>query len=192
MGPLLLSRLLSLNDTQSGVLNLVFKIADDNGYLLLDLKDLRSMVQFVGENADQFRVQYGNVSTASIGAIQRNLIALEEQGGAEFFGEPALSIDDLIQTDQNGKGVINILSAEKLFHSPKVYATFLLWMLAELFDNCRKYDPRTSDILLLKPIVLKMLGIEMIEQVRLIRSSWQVSICHPESAGPAGHCPGAA
>jgi hypothetical protein len=148
MGPLLLSRLLSLNDTQSGVLNLVFKIADDNGYLLLDLKDLRSMVQFVGENADQFRVQYGNVSTASIGAIQRNLIALEEQGGAEFFGEPALSIDDLIQTDQNGRGVINILSAEKLIHSPKVYATFLLWMLAELFEQLPEVgDPQKPKLI---------------------------------------------
>jgi DNA helicase HerA-like ATPase len=103
MGPLLLSRLLNLNDTQSGVLSLVFKIADDNGYLLLDLKDLRSMVQFVGENADQFRVQYGNVSTASIGAIQRNLLALDEQGGAKFFGEPALSIEDLIPTDHSGQ-----------------------------------------------------------------------------------------
>ena len=135
MGPLLLARLLNLNDTQSGVLSLVFKIADDNGYLILDLKDLRSMVQFVGENAEQFRVQYGNVSTASIGAIQRSLLTLDEQGGEKFFGEPALSIDDLIQTDQNGKGVINILSAERLIQSPKIYATFLLWVLAELFEQ---------------------------------------------------------
>ena len=178
MGPLLLSRLLNLNDTQSGVLSLVFKIADDNGYLLLDLKDLRSMVQFVGENADQFRVQYGNVSTASIGAIQRNLLALDEQGGAKFFGEPALTIDDFIQTDQKGKGMINILSAEKLIQSPKVYATFLLWMLAELFEQLPEVgDPQKPKLVFFfdeahllfedTPDALK----EKIEQVlRLIRS----------------------
>jgi uncharacterized protein len=135
MGPLLLGRLLNLNETQSGVLSLVFKIADDSGHLLLDLKDLRSMVQFVGENSVRFRVRYGNISTASIGAIQRNLLVLQEQGGELFFGEPALTIDDLIQTDQNGRGVVNILSAEKLIHSPKLYATFLLWILAELFEQ---------------------------------------------------------
>jgi DNA helicase HerA-like ATPase len=178
MGPLLLSRLLNLNDTQSGVLSLVFKIADEDGYLLLDLKDLRSMVQFVGENADQFRVQYGNVSTASIGAIQRNLLALEEQGGAKFFGEPALSIDDLIQTDQNGKGIVNILSAEKLIQSPKVYATFLLWILAELFEQLPEAgDPQKPKLVFFfdeahllfedTPDALR----EKIEQVvRLIRS----------------------
>ncbi len=178
MGPLLLSRLLNLNDTQSGVLGLVFKIADDNGYLLLDLKDLRSMVQFVGENADQFRVQYGNVSTASIGAIQRNLLALDEQGGARFFGEPALTIDDLIQTDQSGKGMINILSAEKLIQSPKVYATFLLWILAELFEQLPEVgDPQKPKLVFFfdeahllfedTPDALR----EKIEQVvRLIRS----------------------
>ena len=178
MGPLLLSRLLNLNDTQSGVLSLVFKIADDNGYLLLDLKDLRSMVQFVGENADQFRVQYGNVSTASIGAIQRNLLALDEQGGAKFFGEPALTIDDFIQTDQSGKGMINILSAEKLIQSPKVYATFLLWILAELFEQLPEVgDPQKPKLVFFfdeahllfedTPDALK----EKIEQVlRLIRS----------------------
>ena len=135
MGPLLLGRLLELNDTQAGVLNMVFKIADDNGLLLLDLKDLRAMVQNVADNADQFKTQYGNISTASAGTIQRNLLALESQGGDKFFGEPALNLADLIQT-QTGRGVVNILAAEKLMQkSPKVYATFLLWMLSELFEN---------------------------------------------------------
>jgi DNA helicase HerA-like ATPase len=135
MGPLLLSRILSLNDTQSGVLNLVFKIADDNGLLLLDLKDLREMTRFVGDNAADFKTEYGNISTASIGAIQRNLLVLEEQGGDRLFGEPALNIQDLLQTDANGKGMVNILSAERLMQSPKVYATFLLWLLAELYEQ---------------------------------------------------------
>src|SRR6478735_9562203 len=135
MGPLLLGRLLSLNDTQEGVLNMVFKIADEGGLLLLDLKDLRSMLQYVADNADQFKTQYGNVSAASAGAIQRNLLALESQGADKFFGEPALNFDDLIQT-QGGKGVINILAAEQLMQkSPKVYATFLLWLLSELFED---------------------------------------------------------
>jgi hypothetical protein len=124
-----------LNDTQDGVLNMVFKIADENGLLLLDLKDLRSMLQYVANNADQFKTQYGNISAASAGAIQRSLLALESQGADKFFGEPALNLDDLIQT-QSGKGVINILAADKLMQkSPKVYATFLLWMLSELFEN---------------------------------------------------------
>jgi uncharacterized protein len=135
MGPLLLGRLLELNDTQEGVLNMVFKIADENGLLLLDLKDLRSMLQYVADNADQFKTQYGNISAASAGAIQRNLLALESQGADKFFGEPALDLDDLLQT-QGGKGVVNILAADKLMQkSPKVYATFLLWMLSELFEN---------------------------------------------------------
>jgi DNA helicase HerA-like ATPase len=135
MGPLLLARLLELNDTQEGVLNMVFKIADENGLLLLDLKDLRAMLQYVADNADQFKTQYGNISAASAGAIQRSLLAMESQGADKFFGEPALNLDDLIQT-QGGKGVINILAADKLMQkSPKVYATFLLWMLSELFEN---------------------------------------------------------
>ncbi len=134
MGPILLSRLLNLNDTQAGVLQLVFKIADDNGLLLLDLKDLRAMVQHVGENAKTFTTEYGNVSAASVGAIQRGLLALEEQGGDSFFGEPMLDINDLIQTD-GGKGVINILAADKLMASPRLYSTFLLWLLAELFEQ---------------------------------------------------------
>jgi len=134
MGPLLLSRLLNLNDTQEGVLQIVFRVADENGMLLLDLKDLRSMVQHVGDNAAQFRTQYGNISAASIGAIQRGLLALEDQGGDQFFGEPMLDIADLMQT-QDGRGVVNILAAEKLMNAPKLYATFLLWLLAELFEQ---------------------------------------------------------
>jgi hypothetical protein len=135
MGPLLLARLLELNDTQEGVLNIIFKIADENGLLLLDLKDLRSMLQYVADNADQFKTQYGNVSAASVGAIQRSLLALESQGADKFFGEPALNFDDWLQT-QGGKGMINILAADRLMQkSPKVYATFLLWMLSELFEN---------------------------------------------------------
>ncbi len=134
MGPLLLGRMLDLNETQSGVLNLVFKVADDNGLLLLDLKDLRAMLAYVGENAKQFTTDYGNVSPASIGAIQRGLLALESQGGERIFGEPMLNIADLIQTDR-GRGVINILSADRLMQSPKMYATLLLWLLAELFEN---------------------------------------------------------
>jgi hypothetical protein len=134
MGPLLLGRMLDLNETQSGVLNLVFKVADDNGMLLLDLKDLRAMLAFVGENAKQFTTDYGNVSTASIGAIQRGLLTLESQGGEQIFGEPMLNIADLIQTDR-GHGVINILSADQLMQSPQMYATLLLWLLSELFEK---------------------------------------------------------
>lgn len=135
MGPLLLARILNLNEIQSGVLTLVFKIADDNGLLLLDLKDLRAMVQFVGDQAEKFKTQYGNISAASVGAIQRSLLTLEEQGGDKFFGEPALNIQDLMQADSSGKGMINILTADKLMQSPRVYATFLLWLLSELFEQ---------------------------------------------------------
>ncbi len=134
MGPLLLSRLLMLNDTQSGVLNIVFRIADDNKMLLLDLKDLRAMLSYVGENARSFTTQYGNISAASIGAIQRGLLNLEDQGGDLFFGEPDFNIYDFLQTEQ-GKGVINILAADKLLNSPKLYATFLLWMLSSLYEE---------------------------------------------------------
>jgi DNA helicase HerA-like ATPase len=133
MGPLLLGRMLGLNDTQAGVLNIVFKIADDNGLALLDLKDLRSMLQFVGDNARDFTTEYGNISTASVGAIQRGLLQLEEQGGDKFFGEPMLTIDDFMQT-VDGKGAVNILAADKLLNAPRLYATFLLWMLSELFE----------------------------------------------------------
>jgi uncharacterized protein len=135
MGPLLLARLLQLNDTQAGVLNLIFRIADENGLLLLDEKDLRAMVQYVGENASVFTTQYGNVSTASVGAIQRNLLALESQGAEKFFAEPALNFDDLLQTDAQGRGLVNILAADKLMQAPKIYATFLLWLLSELFER---------------------------------------------------------
>ncbi len=135
MGPLLLSRLLNLNDTQAGVLNLVFRVADDGGMLLLDLKDLRAMLQYVGDNAATFKTQYGNVSPASVGAIQRGLLALEDNGGDRLFGEPAVNLDDLIQTDANGHGVINILAADKLLNTPQTYTTFLLWLLSELFEQ---------------------------------------------------------
>jgi len=135
MGPLMLARMLNLNDTQQGVLQLVFKIADDNGLLLLDTKDLRAMLQHVGENAAQFKTEYGNISAASIGAIQRGLIGIDEQGGDRFFGEPMLDIADWMQTDGQGRGVINILAADKLMNAPRLYSTFLLWMLAELFEH---------------------------------------------------------
>ncbi|MBP0622165.1 helicase HerA-like C-terminal domain-containing protein [Cupriavidus consociatus] len=134
MGPLLLSRMLELNDTQQGVLNLVFRIADANGLLLLDAKDLRAMLQYVGDNASQFTTEYGNISAASVGAIQRGLLALESQGGDVFFGEPMLNLEDFIQTEK-GQGVVNILAADKLMNSPRLYATFLLWMLSELFEK---------------------------------------------------------
>ncbi len=135
LGPLLLGRLFNLNATQQGVLALVFKIADDRGLLLLDLKDLRAMLQHVGDNAKMFRTEYGNVSTASIGAIQRSLLEVDQQGGTMFFGEPMLNIDDLLQTDARGRGIVHVLSAEELVRSPKVYATFLLWLLSELFER---------------------------------------------------------
>jgi DNA helicase HerA-like ATPase len=141
MGPLLLSRILNLNDVQQGVMAIVFKIADDNGLLLLDLKDLRSMVQYAGENAKQFTTQYGNISSMSIGAIQRGLLELEQQGSAQFFGEPALNFDDWLQTD-NGRGRINILAADKLLLAPRLYTTFLLWMLSELHEKL----PEVGDV----------------------------------------------
>ena len=140
MGPLLLARLLNLNETQEGVLSLVFKVADDHGLLLLDLKDLRALLQFVGDHADQFKTQYGNVSSASIGAIQRSLLQIEKQGGDKFFGEPMLNIEDLMQT-VDGKGVVNILAADRLLDSPRLYSTYLLWMLSELYENL----PETGD-----------------------------------------------
>jgi uncharacterized protein len=135
LGPLLLARMLNLNETQTGVLQIVFKVADDQGLLLLDMKDLRAMCQHVGENASDFTTQYGNVSAASIGAIQRGLLQIEEQGGVQFFGEPMLNLDDMMQTDSSGRGVINILAADKLMQAPRLYATFLLWLLAELYET---------------------------------------------------------
>ena len=178
MGPLLLARLLNLNETQSGVLSIVFKIADDNGMLLLDLKDLRAILQYVGDNAAQFKTQYGNISAASIGAIQRGLLTLEEQGADRFFGEPALDLDDIMQTDGNGRGIVNILSADKLINAPKLYATFLLWLLSELFERLPEVgDPEKPKLAFFfdeahllfndAPAVL----LDKIEQViRLIRS----------------------
>jgi len=135
MGPLLLSRLLNLNEVQAGVLTLVFKIADDNDLLLLDLKDLRKILEFVGEHRDEYTNEYGNISSASIGSIQRGLLALEEQGADKFFGEPALDLMDFIQTDVKGKGVMNVIAADKLMLSPALYSTFLLWLLSELFEQ---------------------------------------------------------
>ncbi len=135
MGPLLLSRILNLNDTQAGVLTLVFKIADDHGLLLLDMKDLQAMLQHVGEAAKEYQTEYGNISAASIGAIQRGLVSLGQQGGDCFFGEPALNIEDLLQVDAQGKGVVNILAADRLMNSPQLYATFLLWLMSELFEK---------------------------------------------------------
>jgi DNA helicase HerA-like ATPase len=142
MGPLLLARLLNLNETQEGVLALAFKIADDNQLLLLDLKDLRALLQFVGDNAARFKTQYGNVSSASIGAIQRGLLQLEQQGGERFFGEPMLDIADLMQTDAQGRGMVNILAADKLMANPRLYSTFLLWLMAELFENLPEVGDR--------------------------------------------------
>ncbi len=135
MGPLLLSRLFDLNDTQSAVLTLVFKIADDNGLLLLDLKDLQAMLQYVGNNAAQFQTSYGNITGATIGAVQRSLLTLEQQGGDKFFGEPALNLEDMMRVDANGRGMVNLLAADKLMQTPKIYATFLLWLLSELFER---------------------------------------------------------
>ena len=178
MGPLLLARMLNLNDTQQGVLTLAFKVADDNGLLLLDLKDLRAMLQYVGDNAKSFTTQYGNVSAASIGAIQRGLLGLEREGADRFFAEPALNIGDLMQTDGRGRGVINILAADKLMHAPKLYGAFLLWLLAELFEQLPEVgDPEKPKLvfffdeahLLFSDAPAALL--EKIEQVvRLIRS----------------------
>ena len=135
MGPLLLARLLDLNDTQEGVLTIAFRIADDEGLLLLDLKDLQALLAYVADRASELTTRYGNVSKASVGAVQRALLVLENQGGAHFFGEPALAIRDLMRTDADGRGIINILAADTLMQSPRLYATFLLWMLSELFDE---------------------------------------------------------
>lgn len=178
MGPLLLSRLLDLNETQEGVLNIGFKIADDEGLLLLDLKDLRHMMMYLADNASAISTEYGNVSKASIGAIQRRLLVLEQQGAALFFGEPALELSDMMRVDSDGKGVINILSAVKLIHSPRLFSTFLLWLLSELFEELPEIgDPEKPRLIfffdeahLLFNDAPKAL-IEKVEQVvRLIRS----------------------
>ncbi|GGC37788.1 hypothetical protein GCM10011371_26550 [Novosphingobium marinum] len=135
MGPLLLSRLMGLNETQEGVLNIVFRFADEQGMLLLELEDLQAMLVYTAENAKDLSAQYGNVSRASVGAIQRQLLSLESQGAAAFFGEPALEISDFLRCDEDGRGYINVLAADKLMREPKLYATFLLWLLAELFET---------------------------------------------------------
>ncbi|MFZ1701957.1 MAG: helicase HerA-like domain-containing protein [Pyrinomonadaceae bacterium] len=134
MGPLLIARLLDLNDTQEGVLSIAFKYADENGLLLLDLKDLQSLMVYVGQNASELTLKYGNVSSASVGAIQRGLLQIDEQGGDQFFGEPAVKLDDFMQT-LGGKGVLNLLAADQLINAPKLYSTFLLWLLSELFES---------------------------------------------------------
>jgi len=178
MGPLLLSRLMNLNDTQEGVLNIAFRVADEQGLLLLDLKDLRSIVTYVGENAAKLTTAYGNVSTTSVGAIQRQLLVLESQGGDKFFGEPALEIKDLMRIDRDGRGYVNVLAADKLMSSPRLYSTFLLWLLAELFEEMPEVgDPDKPKLVfffdeahLLFDEAPKAL-LEKIEQVvRLIRS----------------------
>ena len=178
MGPLLLGRILNLNDIQGGVLSLIFRIADDNGLLLLDLKDLREMARFVGDNAEKFRTEYGNIAAASVGAIQRGLLTLEEQGGDRFFGEPALDLQDLLQTDPSGKGMINILAASRLMTSPALYATFLLYLLSELFERLPEVgDPDKPSLVfffdeahLLFADAPKPLEQKIEQVVRLIRS----------------------
>ena len=177
MGPLLLGRMLGLNETQAGVLSLVFKIADDSGLLLLDLKDLRAMLQHVGDNAAKFKTEYGNVSTASIGAIQRGLLALENQGAAQFFGEPMLEIADLMR-QRDGKGVVNVLAADRLMNSPKLYSSFLIWLLSELFEQLPEVgDPDRPKLVfffdeahLLFDEAPKVLTDKVEQVVRLIRS----------------------
>jgi DNA helicase HerA-like ATPase len=178
LGPLLLARILNLNETQTGVLALVFKVADDNGLLLLDLKDLRAMLQHVGDRAQELQTGYGNVSAASIGAIQRGLLALEQQGGDKFIGEPMLNLDDLLQADERGRGIVNVLAADRLLQAPQIYSTLLLWVLSELFERLPEVgDPEKPKLVfffdeahLLFTDAPKLL-LDKIEQVvRLIRS----------------------
>ncbi len=178
MGPLLLSRLLGLTDAQSGVLNIVFRVADEQGLLLLDMKDLRAMLQFVGDNRAEFSMSYGSVSTASVGAIQRALLRLEDEGGDQFFGEPALDIRDWMRTDADGRGYINVLNSVRLVQSPTLYGTFLLWMLSELFEKLPEVGdlekPRMvfffDEAHLLFDDAPKALEQKLIQVVKLIRS----------------------
>ncbi|MGA7983285.1 MAG: helicase HerA-like domain-containing protein [Chromatiaceae bacterium] len=178
MGPLLLARLLELNDVQEGVLNIVFKVADENGWLLLDLKDLRALLGYVADSADSLRSTYGNVSKASVGAIQRRLLGLEGQGAEHLFGEPALNIADLMQTDEHGRGVVNVLAADQLIQTPELYATFLLWLLSELFEQLPEVgDPEKPRLVfffdeahLLFDDAPKVLLDKVEQVVRLIRS----------------------
>ncbi|WP_336962284.1 helicase HerA-like domain-containing protein [Sphingobium aquiterrae] len=178
MGPLLLARLMDLNETQEGVLNIAFRYADEEGLLLLDLGDLQAMLAYCAENADMLSARYGNVTKASVGTIQRQLLQLDSQGGAAFFGEPALDINDFIRTDEKGRGYVNILAADKLMQSPKLYATFLLWLLAELFETLPEVgDPEKPKLVfffdeahLLFDDAPKALHDKIEQVVRLIRS----------------------
>ncbi|MDD3777461.1 MAG: DUF853 family protein [Actinomycetota bacterium] len=178
MGPLILSKLLGLNEVQSGVLNIVFKIADDSGMLLIDLKDIRHMLKFVGDNASKYTLDYGNISTQSIGAIQRGLLTLEEQGGENFFAEPALEINDFLQTDKDGRGQINVLASDQLVQSPALYSAFLLWLLSELFEELPEVGDRPKPKIvfffdeahLLFDDAQKILLDKIEQMVRLIRS----------------------
>lgn len=178
MGPTLLGRLFGLTEIQTGVLNIVFRVADDNGLLLLDLKDLRAMLQYVGDNRAEFTTEYGNVSAASIGAIQRALLAFEDEGGATFFGEPGLDINDWMRTDASGRGYINILTSKRLIASPLVYSTFLLWMMTELYEKLPEIgDPEKPRMIfffdeahLLFNGAPKALVQKIVQVVKLIRS----------------------
>lgn len=178
MGPLLLGRILNLNEVQAGVLTMAFRIADDNGLLLLDLKDLRAMVRHLGDNPGEFKTAYGNISAASVGAIQRSLLGLEEQGGEGLFGEPALDLQDMLQTDGSGRGFISILAADRLMQSPRLYATFLLWLLSELYETLPEVgDPAKPRLVfffdeahLLFEDVPQALEEKIEQVVRLIRS----------------------
>ena len=178
MGPLLLARLLQLNDTQEGVLNIAFRVADEQGLALLDLKDLRAILGFVAEHASELQKEYGNVSSATVGTVQRQLLVLENQGAKSFFGEPALDLADFLRTDRDGRGIVNVLAADKLIENPRLYATFLLWLLSELFEKLPEVgDPEKPKLVFFfdeahllfndapKPLL------EKIEQVvRLVRS----------------------
>ncbi len=160
MGPLLLSRMMDLNDVQEGVINIAFRVADEQGLLLLDMKDLRAILSFIAEHADELTTQYGNVSKQTVGTIQRQLLVLENQGADKFFGEPALQLKDFMRTDANRRGMVNILVADKLMQNPKLYATFLLWMLSELFEELPKsatYRCRSSCSSLMKRICCSMM-----------------------------------
>ena len=178
MGPLLVARLLELNDVQEGVLNIAFRVADEEGLLLLDLKDLRAILQYISDNAAKLTTTYGNVAPSTVGAIQRQLLVLENQGATSFFGEPALDINDFIRTDRDGRGIINVLAADKLMRSPKLYATFLLWMLSELFETLPEVgDPDKPKLVfffdeahLLFDSAPKSLMTAIEQVVRLIRS----------------------
>ncbi len=178
MGPLLLARLLNLNEVQEGVLNICFRVADDNGLLLLDMRDLRAMLNYIAENANALRTTFGNISAASVGAIQRRLLQLEDQGGNLLFGEPALDLADLMQTDSHGNGIINVIAADKLIQNRTLYATFLLWLLSELFEQLPEVgDPDQPKLVfffdeahLLFDGAPKVLVDKVEQVVRLIRS----------------------